>query len=116
LTKILWKLIFGNNLTFPPPGILSGQKQPWKTESWLLMTQCSASIGRSIRDYILVLLTDCDPEAPCDCEGHHCVEAQSTIGHAAAGSTTSKSVGIPLIDRVPRSRPPPQSIYTIGTG
>jgi len=48
----------------------------------------------------------CDPEEPCDWEGHHCVGTQSTIGHAAAAATTAKSLGIPLIVVVPPTPTP----------
>jgi hypothetical protein len=40
------------------------------------------------------LLTNCDPEESCDCEGHNCVGAQSIIGYAAATATTAKSLGV----------------------
>jgi hypothetical protein len=43
------------------------------------------------------LFTDCGPEEACDCQGHNCIEAQSTVGHAAAAATTARSLGIPLI-------------------
>jgi hypothetical protein len=43
----------------------------------------------------------CDPEEPCDCEGHNCARTHSTIGHTAAAATTPKSLGIPLIVVVP---------------
>ena len=52
------------------------------------------------------LLTDCDPKEPCDCEGHNCVGAQSTIGHAAAAAITAQSLAIPLIVIVPPSPTP----------
>lgn len=47
------------------------------------------------------LFMKCDPEKPCDCEGHNGVGAQSTIGYAAAAATTAVSVGIPLVVVVP---------------
>ena len=31
-------------------------------------------------------ITNCDPEEACECEGHNCAGAQSTIGHAAAAA------------------------------
>jgi len=49
------------------------------------------------------LLTNCDSEEICDCEGHNWVGAQSTIWHAAAAATTAKSLGIPLMVIVPPS-------------
>jgi len=48
----------------------------------------------------------CDPEDPCDCEGHNCAGAQSTVGHVAAAATTAKSLGIPLIVVVPPTPTP----------
>jgi hypothetical protein len=57
-------------------------------------------------DLHLRWFTDCDPEEACDCKEHDCVEAQSTIGHAAAAATTEKTLGIPLIDVVPLTPTP----------
>jgi len=48
----------------------------------------------------------CDPEQPCDCEGHNCAGTQSTIGYTAATVTTAKSRGIPLIVIVPLTPTP----------
>jgi hypothetical protein len=48
----------------------------------------------------------CDPEEPCDWEGHNCVGVQLMIGHAAAAATTVKSLGILLIVVVPLSPTP----------
>jgi len=47
------------------------------------------------------LITDCDPNKVCDCEGHNCVGEQSTVGHTAAAATTAKSLGVPLMVVVP---------------
>jgi len=43
----------------------------------------------------------CDPEEPCDCDGHHCSGIHPTVGHAAAAATTAKSLGILLFGVVP---------------
>jgi len=43
------------------------------------------------------LITDCDLEDPCDCEGHNGVGAQSIVAHAAAAATTAESLGSVLI-------------------
>ena len=48
----------------------------------------------------------CDPEEPCDCEGHNCVGTQLTIGHAAAAATIAESLKIPLIVVVPLTPTP----------
>jgi hypothetical protein len=53
------------------------------------------------RDTGVHSLFPCNPEEPCDCEGHNCAGTQLTIGHAAAAATTAKSLGIPLIVVVP---------------
>jgi len=47
------------------------------------------------------LYTDCDSEEDCNCMGHNCVRAQSTVGYAAAAATTAKSIQIRLVDVVP---------------
>jgi hypothetical protein len=60
------------------------------------------------------LLTDCDPEEPCDCEEHNCVGAQLTIRHAAAAATTAKSLGIPPIVVVLPSPSPSNLIHKVG--
>jgi len=57
------------------------------------------------------LFTDCDPEETWDCEVQDCVGAQSTVGHAAAAATTTKSLGIPLSVVVPRT-PTPSELDT----
>jgi hypothetical protein len=48
----------------------------------------------------------CDPEEPCDCEGHNCAGTHSTIRYAAAAATTAKSLGMPLIVVVPQTPTP----------
>jgi hypothetical protein len=48
----------------------------------------------------------CDPEEPCECEGHNRAGTHSTIGHAAAAATTATSVVIPLIVIVPPTPTP----------
>jgi len=48
----------------------------------------------------------CDPEDPCDYDGHNCAETQSTVGHAAAAATTAKSLGIPVSIVVPPTPTP----------
>jgi len=48
----------------------------------------------------------CDPEEPCDCEGHHCAGTLSSIGHAVAAAPTAHSLGIPLIVVVPPTLTP----------
>jgi hypothetical protein len=53
----------------------------------------------------------CDPEEPCDCEGHYCFGVSLTAGHTAAAVTTAKSLGIPLIVVVPPT-PTPSEIDT----
>jgi len=50
------------------------------------------------------LFTDCDVNELCDCEGHNCVGAESTVGHAAAAATTVKPLEVLLIVVV---TPPP---------
>jgi len=51
----------------------------------------------------------CDPEDPCDCEGHNCAGTHLTIVHAAAAATTAKSLEILLIFVVP-STPTPSKL------
>ena len=59
----------------------------------------------------LGLFTNCDPEEVCDCEGHNCVVAQSTVGHAASAATIAKSLRSALIVIVP----PTPTHYKIDT-
>jgi len=40
---------------------------------------------------------DCDPELPCECEGHNCLGKHSTEGHAAAAAASTRAVPVPLI-------------------
>jgi len=72
--------------------------------------------GTKYSGLCLGLFTNCDPNEPCDCEGHNCVGAQSTVGHTAAAATTAKSLGIPQIVLVPPSPTPSKSTRIVGTG
>jgi hypothetical protein len=56
------------------------------------------------------LFTDDNCEEICNCEGHNCVEAQLSVGHAAAAATTAKSLGVPLIVVVPSNPTPSDSM------
>jgi len=40
---------------------------------------------------------DCNPELPCECEGHHCFGTHSTEGHAPAAAATAMPAPVPLI-------------------
>jgi hypothetical protein len=58
----------------------------------------------------------CDPETPCECEGHNCAGTHSTVGHTAAAETAAKSLGIPLIVIVPPTPTPSEMDALTGTG
>jgi len=40
---------------------------------------------------------DCDPEVPCECEGHTCLGTHLTEGHAPAAAATAKPAPVPLV-------------------
>jgi hypothetical protein len=52
------------------------------------------------------LFTYCDPQEDCDCEGHDCIGAHSTVRYAAAAATPAKSLGITLINALPPTPTP----------
>ena len=58
------------------------------------------------RDLHCCLFTDCGSNNTYDCEGHHCVEAQSIVGHGSAAAVTAKSVGVQLIIITPPTHTP----------
>lgn len=47
-----------------------------------------------------------DRDEPCDCNGHHCAGAQSTIAHEEAAAATAKCQRIPLTIVVPPTTTP----------
>ena len=48
---------------------------------------------------------DCDPEVPCECEGHNCLGTHSTERHAP-GAATAKPAPVPLIVSEPPTPTP----------
>ena len=40
---------------------------------------------------------DCDPELPCECEGHNCLGTHSTEGCRPSAATTANSAPVPFI-------------------
>ena len=49
---------------------------------------------------------DCDLELPCECEGHNCLGAHSTEGHAPAAAASAKPAPAPLIGIEPPTPTP----------
>jgi len=40
---------------------------------------------------------DCDPELPCECEGHNCLGTHSTEGYAPAAAAIAKPAPVPIV-------------------
>jgi len=51
---------------------------------------------------------DCDPEFPCQCEGHNCIGTHSTERHAPAAAATAKPAPVRLIVIEPPTTTPPE--------